>query len=136
MRTYTSYSDARAHLKDVLDAAEAGRSALIQRDSHASVVLDASRLRNYLAAVVPQRAEVVAEDGGWSVFIPGLPLAADGSTFPEAVTEMVETLREYAEDWAERLHSSSNHASNWGIVQFISLSTDAQLEDWLTGAAA
>lgn len=137
MRKYTSYTEARAHLKDVLDEAEEGRSALIQRDAKTStVVLDAARLRDYLAAVVPQRAVVLPEVGAWSVFIPGLPLAAEAGTFPEAITEMVDVLREYAEDWTSRLHGSTNHSKNWGLVQFIALCDDAQLEAWLTGSSA
>ena len=75
---YDSYSDARAHLKDLLDAAERGRVATVRRESASAAVLDAARLRHFLASVVPSRAQVVPEAGGWSVFIPGLPVAADG----------------------------------------------------------
>jgi predicted RNase H-like HicB family nuclease len=78
---------------------------------------------------------VVSEAGGWSVFISGLPVAADGATFDEAVTEMIEALREYADDWQERLLDSPNHRENWGLVQLVSLSSDEQLHDWIVGAA-
>jgi len=131
---YDSYSDARAHLKDLLDAAERGRVATVRRESVSAAVLDAARLRHFLATVVPSRAKVVAEDGGWSVFIPGLPIAADGPTFGEAIDEMVEALREYAEDWQDRLLDAPNHRDNWGLVQLISLSDDEQLRDWLAGS--
>jgi Antitoxin of toxin-antitoxin, RelE / RelB, TA system len=130
---YNSYSDARAHLKDLLDAAERGRVATVRRESASAAVLDAARLRRFLAAVVPSRAQVVAEACGWSVFIPGLPVAADGPTFDEAIDEMVATLREYAEDWQDRLLDAPNHRDNWGLVQLISLSDDDQLRDWLAG---
>jgi predicted RNase H-like HicB family nuclease len=130
---YDSYSDARAHLKDLLDAAERGRVATIRRDSASAAVLDAVRLRHFLATVVPSRAEVVAEAGGWSVFIPGLPVAADGPTFDAAIEEMVAALREYAEDWQDRLLDAPNHRDNWGLVQLISLSSDEQLGNWLAG---
>lgn len=130
---YDSYSDARAHLKDLLDAAERGRVATVRRESASAAVLDAARLRHFLATVVPSRAEVVAEAGGWSVFIPGLPVAADGATFDEAIEEMVTALREYADDWQDRLLDAPNHRDNWGLVQLISLSDDAQLRDWLAG---
>jgi predicted RNase H-like HicB family nuclease len=131
---YDSYSDARAHLKDLLDAAERGRVATVRRESASAAVLDAARLRNFLAAVVPSRAQVVAEAGGWSVFIPGLPIAADGPTFDAAIEEMVTALREYAEDWQDRLLDAPNHRDNWGLVQLISLSDDDQLRDWLAGS--
>jgi predicted RNase H-like HicB family nuclease len=132
---YDTYSDARAHLKDLLDAAERGQVATVRRDSARSAVVDVARLRHFLAPLIPSRAEVVAEGGGWSVFIPGLPVAADGETFEVAITEMVDALREYAEDWQERLADAPNHRENWGLVQLISLSDDAELRDWLVGAA-
>lgn len=131
---YDSYTEARSKLKDLLDAAEKGQVATIRRDTATAVVLDAERLRQYLASVVPSRAQVVQEAGGWSVFIPGLPVAADGGTFEEAITEMVVALREYAEDWQDHLLHAPNHRENWGLVQLIGLSRDEQLRSWLTGS--
>ena len=132
---YDSYSEARAHLKDLLDAAERGRVATVRRDSASAAVLDAARLRHFLASVVPSRAQVVAEASGWSVFIPGLPVAADGPTFDAAMEEMTQALREYAQDWQDRLLDAPNHKDNWGLVQLIGLSDDAQLREWLTGGS-
>lgn len=132
---YDNYTDARAHLKVLLDAAERGRVATVRRDSVTTAVVDVERLRHFLASIIPSRAQVVAEAGGWSVFIPGLPVAADGSSFEEAIAEMVDALREYAEDWQQRLLDAPNHRDNWGLVQLISFSDDAQLRDWLVGAA-
>lgn len=131
---YDSYSEARAHLKDLLDAAARGRVATVRRESASAAVLDAGRLRRFLASVVPSRAQVVAEAGGWSVFIPGLPVAADGPTLDAAVEEMAQALREYAQDWQDRLAEAPNHRDNWGLVQLIGLSDDNQLRDWITGA--
>jgi predicted RNase H-like HicB family nuclease len=79
-------------------------------------------------------ARAVAEAGGWSIFVPGLPVAADGATFDEAVGEMIDALREYVEDWQERLLDAPNHRNNWGLVQLIGLSDDDQLRDWLVGS--
>jgi predicted RNase H-like HicB family nuclease len=132
---YDSYTDARAHLKDLLDAAEKGRVATVRRDSATTAVVDVERLRCFLATLIPSRAEMVSEAGGWSVFIPGLPVAADGATFDEAIAEMIDALREYADDWQERLLDSPNHRNNWGLVQLISLSSDEQLHDWIVGTA-
>lgn len=97
-------------------------------------VVDADRLRRFLAALSPVRAQVVAEAGGWSVFVPGLPVAADGATFDEAISEVIEALREYAADWQERLAEATNHRDNWRVVQLIALSDDDQLRDWLVGS--
>jgi predicted RNase H-like HicB family nuclease len=132
---YESYTDARAHFKDLLDAAERGRVATVRRDSNTAAIVDVARLRHFLASIVPSRAQAVPEAGGWSVFIPGLPVAADGASFDEAISEMIDALREYAEDWQERLLDAPNHRDNWGLVQLISFSDDEQLRDWLVGAA-
>ncbi|GAA3370694.1 hypothetical protein GCM10020367_18330 [Streptomyces sannanensis] len=132
---YESYTEARAHLKDLLDAASEGRVATVRRDAECAAVVDVERLRHHLSLVCPSKAEVVAEAGGWSVFIPGLPVAADGASFDEAIGEMVDALREYADDWQDRLRMAPNHQGNWGLVQLIALSNDQQLADWLVGAA-
>ena len=106
--------------------------ATVRRHSARAAVVGTERLRHYLSVVTPWRAEMVAEGGGFSVFIPGVPVAADGSTFDEAVTEMVDA-REYAEDWQDRLLDTPNHRDNWGLVQLVSLSDDAQLRSWIVG---
>lgn len=130
---YDSYTEARAHLKDLLDAAERGLVATVRRDMATTAVVDVERLRHFLASIVPSQAQVVPEAGGWSVFIPGLPVAVDGATFDEAIAEMVDALREYADDWQERLLDAPNHRDNWGLVQLISFSDDDQLREWLVG---
>jgi predicted RNase H-like HicB family nuclease len=132
---FDSYTEARAHLKMLLDAAEQGRVATVRRDSARTAIVEVERLRHYLAAVAPSHAKVVPEDNGWSIFIPGLPIAADGRTFNEAVAEMIAALREYAEDWQDHLLDALNHRENWGLVQLISLSDDDQLREWLVGKA-
>ena len=131
---YESYTEARTHLKDLLDAAERGRVATVRRDVGRAAVVDVERFRAFLAALITTRAQVVAEDDGWSVFFPGLPIAADGATFEEAVLEAIAALREYAEDWQDHLLDAPNHRENWGLVQMIELSTDQQLRDWLVGS--
>ncbi|MER6561516.1 prevent-host-death protein [Streptomyces sp. NPDC001027] len=130
---FESYTEARAHLKELLDAADEGRVATVRRASGCAAVVDVERLRRYLSSVCASRTEVVAEADGWSIFIPGLPLAADGPTFDDAVNEMVCVLREYADDWQQRLRLAPNHQDNWGLVQLIALSDDRQLVDWLVG---
>lgn len=133
---YDNYSDARAHLRQLLDAAARGQVATVRRDALTALVVDVGRLRHFLVSIVPSRAEVVAEAGGWSVFIPGLPVAADGSTFDAAIDEMIDGLREYAEDWQDHLLDAPNHRDNWGFVQLIALSDDDQLRNWLVGQGA
>jgi predicted RNase H-like HicB family nuclease len=131
---FDSFTTARTHFKELLDAARRGRVATVQRDSERAAVVDAERLRASLLQALPA-AQVVAEDGGWSVMLPGVPVAADAATFNDAIEEMIEALREYAEDWQERLLDAPNHRGNWALVQVVELSTDEQLRDWLTGAS-
>jgi len=128
---YDTVTEARAHFSALIDAAEAGVPATVRRDRLRAAVVDADRLRYFLVTVRPARAEVVAEAGGWSILLPGLPIAADGETFDEALDEMVAVLREYAEDWADHLRHASNHEQNWGLVQIIELWSDEELRDWL-----
>jgi len=133
---FDSYSEGRAHFKELLDAAESGRPALVRRDGSPSAVVDAERLRTLLADSLAVHPSVVAEAGGWSVFISGVPVAAEGASFEEALEEMVEALREYAEDWQDHLLNAPNHRDNWALVQLVSLSQDDQLKKWLVGASA
>jgi hypothetical protein len=122
---------ARAHFSALIDAAEAGVPATVRRDRRRAAVVDADRLRHFLVTSRPARAEVVDEGGGWNILLRGLPIAADGATFEEALDEMVAALREYAEDWAHHLRHASNHEPNWALVQIIGLSSDEELHDWL-----
>jgi len=133
MAHYPTFNEARSHLKDVLDAAGEGRPVTVVRDACRLAVVDASRLRAQLAALPGIKVEAVAEAGGWSLFVPGVPVAADGASFDEAADEMVAALREYADDWAERLRLAPNHAANWALVQLVGLSDDDQLRAWVTG---
>ncbi|HXA59194.1 MAG TPA: prevent-host-death protein [Streptosporangiaceae bacterium] len=133
---YDSYTEARTHLKDLLDAAARGRPATVCREHSRAAVVDADRFRRYLAGACRVRAELVAEAGGWSVFLPGHPIAADGSSFDEAITEMVDAMREYAVDWQDHLLDVPNHRDAWALVQLTVLSSDDQLRAWLTGVAS
>jgi predicted RNase H-like HicB family nuclease len=128
---YDTVTEGRAHFSALIDAAEAGVPATVRRDRRRAAVVDADRLRHFLITARPARAEVVAEGGGWSILLPGLPIAVDGETFEEALDEMVAALREYAEDWAHHLRHASNHEPNWDLVQIIDLSSDEELHDWL-----
>lgn len=128
---FDSMTDGRAHLRELLDAAARGFPAGLRRDQAGFALVDAARLRQLLATY-SRRPEAVAEAGGWSVFIPGTPVAADGSSFDEAVDEMVDALREYAADWVDHLSTAPNHANNWWLVQLVGLSTDDELAEWLT----
>jgi hypothetical protein len=58
---YDTYSDARKNFKEVPDAAQTGRPVTVRRESLQVAVLDANRLRHFLAACVPSTAPVFHE---------------------------------------------------------------------------
>ncbi len=126
-----SYTEARAQLKHLLDAAQRGTAATLRRDGEQFAVVDADRLRYALVRLHPSEAVGVAEDGGWSAFLAGLPVAADGLDFDDTIDDLILALREYAEDWSDHLFSAPNHQDNWGVAQLVQLSSDDQLREWL-----
>ncbi|MEO9248790.1 hypothetical protein ABDK96_13975 [Citricoccus nitrophenolicus] len=61
----------------------------------------------------------------------GWPFAAEGRTVGEAVAELIDSLREYADEWDSHYRHAANHAENWVLVQLVKFSTDDQLNEWL-----
>lgn len=133
--SFESFTEARKQLKQLIDAADRGVPAALRRDDDRVALVDVERYLAFLRDHVQDRAEVVPEAGGWSVFIPGTPVAADGRTLEEAIEEMVDALREYAEDWEKRLYAAPNQQDRWALVQLVGLSDRSQLRSWLIGEA-
>ncbi len=127
---YPSYSSARAHFKDVLDATERGLSVTVARDGQVSVVLPAERLRAFFFRAVSPRVELAHEDGHVIALMSGRPFVSEGASVDDALDDLRESLREYAEDWEARLQQAPNHRDNWALVQLIKLSSDEELLDW------
>lgn len=132
---YTSFTSARSHFKELLDAAEAGLPASVTRGDTRAAVVDGGRLVSLLAHSRPAQTQVVHENGYWAAMLPGTPLTGEGETFDEAIDDLVSTLRDYAQDWTDRLRVAPNHAKQWPLVQLIELSEDEQLRDWLLAAS-
>ena len=132
---YLSFTDTRSRLRQVLDTAEAGLPIGIRRHDGLVALIESGRLREILMdSRRLRRPEAVAEAGGWSVFLPGTPVAADGADLAEAVDEFVSALREYADDWQARLRFAPNHQHHWPLVQLVSLASDAELAEWVRGS--
>lgn len=127
---YPTYSSARTHFKNVLDAAEGGRSVTVARDGQISVVVPATRLRDFFFRAVSPRVELAQEDGRVIALMLGRPFVSEGANVDEALDDLAESLREYAEDWESRLQYAPNHRDNWALVQLIKLSSDEELLDW------
>ena len=134
MPEYNSFTEARKNLKDVLDAADQGGVATIHRPHADAAVVDAQQLRRTLATLIPPGAHLVADGANeWAMFLTDYPIAGSGLTPEEATSDLIEALREYSDDWLNRLRHAPNHRANWGLVQLIALSSDADLESWLSG---
>lgn len=132
--TFLSFTEARQNLRSTLNTAADGMPIGISRpDSRVALVgLD---LYQDLLTSCPKVGcpEAVAEEGGWSVLLPGTPISAEGDDLDEAIEEFIVALREYAEDWIERLQHAPNHRDNRPLVHLVRLSSDGELADWICG---
>ncbi len=130
-RHFGSYTAARVNFRDLLDTAHTGRITTVERDRERFAVVDADVLRVQLATLRPAGAVVAAEGGGWSAFLPGVPVSGEGDDLDGALEDLIEALREYAADWNDRLLDAPNHRGHWVLVALTELSDDAQLKSWL-----
>jgi hypothetical protein len=79
------------------------------------------------------RVELVPDGDAWLAVIADSPIAADGDDAADAIDELIDAMREYAEDWSARLRLAPNHEHNWGLVQLIDHSSDDELRAWISG---
>lgn len=132
---YDSMNNAREHFSQMLTTAEQGNLAVVSRRGKDSALVGVGRLRWLLAHIIrPHEPQVVRENGRWVAYLPGLPLAVEEPEFDTAIDALIEAMREYATDWQNHLHAAINHRGNVDFVQFVELSTDEQLREWLTAA--
>lgn len=134
-RHFDSYTEARKNLRCVFDAAHEGLVTTVVRDKERFVVLTADARGAELRRLLPSKAVVLCEGGGWAAFVPGVPVHGDAQSFDAALDDLVDALRDYAEDWNERLHATINHAQHRSLVELVELSDDDQLRGWLVGQA-
>jgi len=130
-RHFASFTDARRQLRLVLDSAHSGRVTTVHRDTQRFAVVDAAQLAARFMRLRPSGAVVVAVGGGWAALLPGLPVAGDGATFDQAIDDLIDTLREYAQDWNDRLLDAPNHRDNWDVVEIVELASDDELRAWI-----
>lgn len=130
-RHYPTTTQARDNFRAILDGALAGQVITVARETERYAVVDSARLLGKLMQVRPAKAVVVAEGGGWVALLPELGIHGEGADFDEAIADLICALREYAEDWNDRLLEAPNHRDNWDVVQITELSTDEQLRSWL-----
>lgn len=115
-----------------LNTAAERRPVIFHRGAQDFALVPAPLLRDVLRRAVPA-PEVIAEDDGWTVVLPGYPVAADGTTLEEALHDFVYALRDYAHAWDDRLHRAPNHQHAAALVQHVSVSDDDELLGWARG---
>jgi len=130
---YDRFTDARTHLKELLDAAEEGRPAAVVRQDRATVLVDRQRFVRYLMALNAGRVELVPDGDAWLAIIADTPIAAEGDDAADAIDELIDAVRDYAADWSARLRLAPNHEQNWGLVQLVDHSSDDELRVWMLG---
>lgn len=135
VRHFDTFTSARNNFRGVLDAAHNGVVTTVTRDKERFVVVSADALREELRRLLPSQAVAVPEGGGWTAFIPGIPVHGDAQSFDDAIADLIDALRDYAEDWNDRLHTAPNHARHRSLVELVELSDDEQLREWLVGRA-
>ena len=131
---YPTLSKARAHLPEVFDAAEADLPLHLERREVGFAVVTESLLRGVLTgAVSVPTPEVYSENEGWTIVLPGTPVAADATLFDEAIDDFVHALVEYVEDWINDsdLRTAPSHRANVGLVQLISRLSEEETRQWV-----
>lgn len=130
---YDRFTEARTHLKELLDAAEQGRPAAVTRHDRSTVLVDRPRFVRHLMALNAGRVELVPDGDAWLAVVADSPISAEGDDAADAIDELIDAMREYAEDWSARLRLAANHEQNWGLVQLVDHSSDDELRAWITG---
>lgn len=111
---------ARDHIKDVLDAAEGGGTAIIIRERPVAAV-DAGVLEELLAERAPfEVLSSVTSDQVAFWLADGL-VHGVGANLEEATDDFLDALVDYAKSWFEELRNAPNHAHNRLLVLRVAL---------------
>ncbi len=122
----------RASWATALNAAAERHPVVFRRGEEDFALLPAGLLREVLRHAVPV-PEVIAEDDGWTVLLPGHPVAADGASLDDALRDFVHALRDYADAWNDRLYRAPNHEHATALVHHVSVCDDDELLAWAHG---
>ena len=99
----------------------------VGRGSEVSAVMPLDKIRRHFFRSVSPRTTIFREDGRVVALMEGRPFAAERSSLDEAISELIDALREYAVDWDDHYQHAPNHAQNWALVQLITFSTDGRI---------
>jgi hypothetical protein len=141
---YDTFKDSRDHLAEVLDAAQDGlmvslRRGRSRRDIRAGsvAVVKTAVLQDLLEKIVADSIEASynADDQLHTVAVRGLPLAAEGESLSDAFDDLVDEIRDYCDDWVDRLRFAANHEGNIPLVYLAQTMSDDELHAWLVKQA-
>lgn len=111
---------ARDHIKDVLDAAEGGGTAVITRDRPVAAV-DAGVLEELLAERAPFAVLSSVTDDQVAFWLADGLVHGVGTNLEDATSDFLDALVDYARSWFEDLRNAPNHAHNRLLVLRIAL---------------
>lgn len=129
---FETVAEARRGFKGMLDMAESGAATTLRRGNEVFAVMSVEALRPALLAAVGTAPKVVFENDGVGIVLPGMPFASEGDSVDDAALDLIDALREYAEDWPQLRHAP-NHRRMQTLVALVEISTDEELAAWLTG---
>lgn len=126
-------TEVRQHWRAHLDRASAHLPVAFSRGAESFSVVSSSLLQGLLRRSIPAPV-VVAEDDGWSVFLDGYPIAADGADLDEALDDFIVSLTDYTDAWVDRLHTVSNHQDAAPLALLVESSSPDELREWARGS--
>jgi hypothetical protein len=118
---------ARDHLKDVLDAAEAGGTAIITRERPVAAV-DAEVLGELLRTQAPFDVLSSVTDNQVAFWLADGLVHGVGDNLSDATEDFLDALIDYAATWLEDLRDAPNHAHNRLLVLRIALNAQDRNE--------
>jgi len=119
-------SEARNHWADLLDAAASGDWQRVEPLRREPVILASQRqLARLLELAAPFAPEVLYEDDdSVSIWLNEFDVYGSGDSLEEAAGDLLESVREYVDDWEEDLKLAPNHRDRIWHVRRVQLAGD------------
>jgi Antitoxin of toxin-antitoxin, RelE / RelB, TA system len=121
-------SEARSRWADILDAAASGDWQRIDPQRREPVLVARVRdLALLLEKAAPFSPEVLyEEDGSVTIWLNELDVYGMGGSLAEAADDLIDSVREYVEDWEEDLGQAPNHRDRVWHVRRLQLAADQE----------
>ena len=125
MQTKWNSSEARRRWADLLDGAQRGQWQWISASRNRDVLVTSkAEFSALLARACPFAPEVLKEsDGSLAIWLSELDVFGQGDTIEEAAKDLLDSVREYVEDWDD-LKDAPNHRDRVWYVRRLQLADD------------